>query len=155
MKLAPLPESLQAAIDLLTDEGNELHEAGELAMGLERFMAALARFPEPAEGYQGGAAVIAAIADLHFSMRDFAAARAGFLRARAAEEGGEDSPWLSLRLGQIELELGESAEVHLGHALRAGGPELFDEEDPKYFAFITTRVPPPDGYKRWEDARLG
>jgi hypothetical protein len=50
-----------------------------------------------------------------------------------------------MRLGQCQFELGnkERAADELARAYMAEGSEIFKEEDPKYFAFLKTRLKPP------------
>jgi len=48
------------------------------------------------------------------------------------------NPFIHLRLGQVQFELGnlERARDELARAYMGRGPEIFDQDDPKYLAFI-------------------
>lgn len=52
------------------------------------------------------------------------------------------NPFLHLRLGQCQFELAalDRAADELARAYMGGGPELFSQEDPKYLAFLKTRI---------------
>src|SRR5690606_2886588 len=152
--LPALPEALQNQVNKLSDAANELAEAGDLAGARSSFQAALDLFPAPALQWQGAAELLGAIGDMHFSAGQFAAARPELERAGDSVEGRQ-SPWLALRLGQTYLELADPrANALLVQALVEGGPELFDDEDPKYFNLASGLVPPPEGHASWEQARL-
>jgi hypothetical protein len=57
------------------------------------------------------------------------------------------NPFLHLRLGQCRFELGDldRAADELARAYMADGEDVFDGEDPKYLAFLKTRLQPPPG----------
>ena len=60
-----------------------------------------------------------------------------------AVRDGSDQPVVPhLRLGQALLEQGEQdrAADELIRAYMGGGPELFERDDPKYLAFLSTRA---------------
>lgn len=152
--LPALPEALQDQVNELSDAANELAEAGDLEGARARFQSAFDLFPSPALEWQGAAELLGAIGDMYFSAGQFAAARSELERAGDSVEG-KQSPWLALRLGQTYLELADPrANALLVQALVEGGPELFDDEDPKYFRLASGLVPPPEGLTSWEQARL-
>ncbi len=152
--LRPLPDGIQTQVAELSDSGNELAEQGQLAEAQARFEQALELFPEPGSQWQGWTELLAAVADMLFSSGNFKDALLWLERAAGAPDSS-DNAWLELRLGQVFCELEDPrAAGHLGTALSLGGPELFDDEDPKYFGLAADQVPPPDGLASWEDARL-
>jgi len=57
------------------------------------------------------------------------------------------NPFLHLRLGQCQDEMGDVARAadELARPCLLGGPELFDEDDPKYLEFIKGRLEDPPG----------
>jgi hypothetical protein len=66
----------------------------------------------------------------------------------ALRSGGDvDNPYIWLRLGQSSLELGDEAEAGnwLVGAMLAGGVEIFEGEDPKYWTFLKERLDRPPG----------
>ena len=66
--------------------------------------------------------------------------------------GAVGNPFLHLRLGQIEFELGnaEASANELTRAFAIEGSGIFDDEDPKYFAFLKTQIRAPLG--GWESS---
>lgn len=64
--------------------------------------------------------------------------------------GAIGNPFLHLRLGQCQLELGnnDQAADELTRAYMAEGTTIFQDEDPKYLAFLKTQLKPPIG--DWE-----
>jgi hypothetical protein len=59
------------------------------------------------------------------------------------------NPFLHLRLGQCQFELGnlDRAADELARAYMGAGLEIFDSEDAKYFEFLKMRMAPPsDGW---------
>ncbi len=59
--------------------------------------------------------------------------------------GATANPFLRLRLGQCLFELGELAKAAnwLAGAYLEEGPKLFAEDDPKYLAFIKSKLSAP------------
>ncbi|WBO64099.1 hypothetical protein [Streptomyces camelliae] len=82
-----------------------------------------------------------AIGDARWRHRSFAEAYASFRDAVECPEG-LGNPYIHLRLGQTAFELGhhDQAADELMRAYMGGGPGIFDEDDPKYLAFLRTRA---------------
>ena len=61
--------------------------------------------------------------------------------------GALGNPFLHLRLGQCQFELGglDRAADELDRAYMGAGTDIFDDEDDKYFAYVKTRLDPPPG----------
>ncbi len=59
--------------------------------------------------------------------------------------GAIGNPYLHFRLGQSQLELGntERAADELARAYMGAGKEIFKYDDPKYFEFLKTKLKPP------------
>ena len=64
---------------------------------------------------------------------------------------GFGNPFLHLRLGQTEFELGnhDQAANELTRAYGPDGAWIFESEDPKYFEFLKTRIREPLGGWEW------
>jgi hypothetical protein len=60
------------------------------------------------------------------------------------------NPWVHLRLGQVRCELGDKprAADELARAYMGGGREVFEGQDPKYFALVESVLRPPPGMDR-------
>lgn len=56
--------------------------------------------------------------------------------------GAIGNPFVHLRLGQCQFEIGnlERAAVELTRAYALKGDEMFSGEDPKYLAFLKTKI---------------
>jgi tetratricopeptide (TPR) repeat protein len=139
-----LPDTIHARIEQLSAEGDALAERERYADAIARYRQALALLPEPKTQWEAGTWLHAAIGDAQFLDRDYEAA------ARTLSEGMHypdaiGNPFIHLRLGQSRFELGdrERAADELARAYMGAGREIFDDEDPKYFAFLKTVLKPP------------
>ena len=132
-----LDSGLYARIKALCEQGDQASEAGRFQEAKGCFLEALAFIPEPLEEWEASTWVLTALGDCSFLLHDLAAAR-GYLSRAVRCPDGLGNPFIHLRLGQCQLELGEEARARdeLARAYMGGGPEIFDGEDPKYFAFI-------------------
>ncbi len=132
-----LPDGLHARITALAERGDRECEAGRFREALADFHQALALIPEPREEWEAATWVLTALGDCGFQLGDFTAARDHLTRAVRCPDG-LGNPFIHLRLGQAQLELGNEARARdeLARAYMGGGPEIFDGEDPKYLAFL-------------------
>jgi len=139
-----LPTDLHERITSLSETGNHLIEAGEQQQALAAFEEALTLVPSPVEDWEAATWLLASIADCHFIGGSFEAVRANASRAVRCP-GGLGNPFIHLRLGQAQLELGntERAKDELARAYMGGGDEIFEGEDPKYWRFIREILRPP------------
>ena len=141
-----IPDQAMADIERLCAEGDHQMEQGDLAEAYKRYIGALQLVPEPVEDYEASTWILAALGDLYFQARDYRQAVTVLSDAMHCP-GAIGNPFLHLRLGQAQLEVGneERAADELSRAYMGGGSELFDEDDPKYFAFLKTKIAPPAG----------
>ena len=132
-----LPDGLYARLTALTERGNRESEAGRFREAMAVFSQALALIPEPQEDWEATTWVLTALGDCAFQLADFAAAH-GYLTRAVQAPGGLGNPFIHLRLGQAQLELGNEARAkdELARAYMGGGPEIFEDEAPKYLAFL-------------------
>jgi tetratricopeptide (TPR) repeat protein len=133
-------------ITALTDLGNELAKAGDHPSAHTKFVEALDLVPEPKMDWEATTWIVAAIGDGWFLRRNFEKARDAFMDAVRCP-GGLGNVFIHLRLGEIQYELGDMkrAADELTRAYMAGGREVFDGEDPKYFALLERVLKPPLG----------
>ncbi|HEX4962037.1 MAG TPA: tetratricopeptide repeat protein [Thermoanaerobaculia bacterium] len=132
-----LADGLHARITALTERGNRDCEAGRFREAMAVFSQALELIPEPREEWEAATWVLTALGDCAFQLGDFAAARGFLTRAVQAPEG-LGNPFIHLRLGQAQLELGNEARAkdELARAYMGGGPEIFEDEAAKYLIFL-------------------
>jgi tetratricopeptide (TPR) repeat protein len=120
-------------ITTLTERGNRKSDRKQYAEAIADFEQALALIPEPVEEWEASTWILIALGDCHFLQGNFAAALEPLERALVCPDV-EGTEFLALRLGQVLFELGqkEEARAALTDAWELGGPELFEDEDPKY-----------------------
>jgi hypothetical protein len=146
--MTELPDKLHEEIQRLCAEGNDLLDQRRYKVALNRFSSAWELLPQPRIEWDAANWILAAIADVHFLRHDFAAMRIPLMTAMQCDEAAAN-PFLRLRLGQCFFELGEQDESAnwLAGAFLQEGTKAFAEDDPKYLAFIKSKLsPPPDGW---------
>ena len=136
-----LNERTYAEITRLTDEGQALFDAGKLDEARGLFMQAWALLPEPQSEWEATTWLAASIGDIDFLKGHYADARQTLQFAMICP-GGLGNPFLHLRLGQSQYELGEldRAADELMRAYMGAGEDIFAAEDPKYRVFLATRA---------------
>lgn len=142
----PLPESVEAEVARLIMEAEDLVDDEEDERALALFQAGWALIPEPKGEWQRALQLLGGIADCQFYLDDYEACRQT-MQLALRNGGGPDNPFICLRLGQCHLELGDErgAANWLTCAMMAGGLEMFENQDPKYWAFLRERLDPPPG----------
>lgn len=139
--MAELSDQIHEEISLLSERGDNLAEAGNFKAAIKNYHQALALLPEPKQDWEATLWLYAAIGDAQFLAGDFATARQTFDAAITLPEA-IGNPFIHLRLGQASLELGDEdrALEELTRAYASGGDEVFEEDDPHYFAWLNERV---------------
>ena len=132
-----LPAILHDPIQALLDEGDKLFDKGKFDGALIKYEEARALLPSDLERWEASTWVLAAIGDVCFLMDDHDRAQQALVQASRCPEGATN-PFVQLRLGQCEFELGrlDQAVVALSLAYATGGEEVFEDEDPKYRACV-------------------
>ncbi|MEN1958552.1 tetratricopeptide repeat protein [Luteimonas sp. MJ204] len=138
--MTELDDDIHEQIQALSAEGDEFAEEGEFEPALERYWAAWDLLPEPQIEWDAATWLLAAIGDADYQSGNFEAGRDNLSNAMHCPDA-IGNPFLHLRLGQCQLELGdqERAADELARAYLVD-PEVFDDEDPKYLAFLRTRL---------------
>lgn len=141
-----LSEEIGDEILRLSAEGDELAESEKYPLALERYWKAWDLLPEPKIEWEAAMWLLAAIGDANFLSGDFVAGRDNFANSMHCPDA-IGNPFLHLRLGQCQFELGniDRAADELARAYMGAGDEIFETEDPKYFAFLKTKLKPPLG----------
>ncbi len=118
-------------------EGLEQAAAGKYDEAVASYFAAWELLPEPREEWDAAPWILAAIGDVLYRRKAFAAALDFFERARLCP-GGARNPFVHMRLGQIHLHLGDAdrAREALALALETGGRKVFGSEDPRWLGWL-------------------
>jgi hypothetical protein len=143
-----IPDDIHKNIQRLCAQGDASLEAQNFSRAYESFMSALALVPEPKRDFEATTWIMAALGDMYFFSMDFAQLRNVLTDAMHCP-GAIGNPFLHLRLGQAQFELGnlDSAADELCRAYMGAGKDIFANDDPKYFEFLKTRISPPAGGK--------
>jgi hypothetical protein len=101
--------------------------------------------PEPRTESELATWILTAIGDANFLSEDYEAGRDNLSQAMKCP-GAIGNPFVHLRLGQCQFELGnkDRAADELTRAYMGGGAEMFEGEE-KYLDFLKTRIDPPPG----------
>jgi hypothetical protein len=141
-----LPEHIHEQIKVLCEEGDALADRNELPAALERYWAAWDLLPEPQTQWQAATWILAAVGEANFLARDYKTGRDNLSLAMHCPDA-IGNPFLHLRLGQCQFELGnlDRAADELTRAYMGAGNEIFEREDGKYLSFLRKRIQPPPG----------
>ena len=141
-----IPSAAHAEIQELCAEGDVLLEMGDFQAAYKNYISALELVPEPKESFEATTWIMAALGDLYFQAKDYRQV-AQVLSDAMHCTGAIGNPFLHLRLGQAQFELGnhERAADELCRAYMGAGSEIFAKEEARYFDFLKTRVAPPVG----------
>jgi tetratricopeptide (TPR) repeat protein len=124
-------------IEALCDKGEEDLERGKPRAALKRFWKAFNLLPEPPTQYPAGTWLLLNIGDIYFEAGIYDKAVEQLTRALDFFEG-DQNPFIYLRLGQAhyELENWDLARSALQHAWDLEEGAVYEDEDPKYLAFL-------------------
>jgi hypothetical protein len=144
--MAELEDAIHERIRELCSEGDELAGNAKYPAALEKYWSAWDLLPAPQTDWEAATWILAAIGEANFFGGDFVAGRDNLSTAMHCPDA-IGNPFLHLRLGQCQFELDnlDLATDELARAYMGGGAEIFENEDPKYFAFLKTRLDPPPG----------
>lgn len=146
-----LSDSVDAEVKRLCALGDRYAGDKKYSAALTEYWKAFDLLPEPKTDWVAATWILAAIGDANFLGGDFTAGRDNLGNAMHCPDA-IGNPFLHLRLGQCNFELGEfdRAADELTRALMGAGEEIFAAEDPKYVSFLKTRLKPPPG--GWDEA---
>ena len=144
--MAELPDALYDEIRALCADGDLLAKEEKYAGAIQFYERAWNLLPEPRADWDTATWILAAIGDVKFFAGDFDGCRQVLQEAMHCP-GAIGDPFLHLRLGQSELEVGnrERAADELARAYMGAGKDIFDQDDPRYFQFVKTVLKEPDG----------
>lgn len=141
-----LPDDTYDEVQRLCESGDQLAKAGRYADALDTYWSAFELLPPPSEKWDAATWILAAIGDANFLGGDFEDGRDNLSTAMHCPDA-IGNPFLHLRLGQCQLEVGnfDRAADELARAYMGAGEGIFQSEDGKYLAFLKTRLKPPVG----------
>lgn len=136
-----LSDEIHEEIVRLSKAGDALAEERRFDEALAKYAAAFELLPAPKEDWEAATWLYVAAGDAHCSKADFAAGRESLSAAMRCPDA-VGNPFIHLRLGQCEFELGQldRAADELMRAYMGAGRKIFDREDPKYLQFLSTRA---------------
>ena len=136
-----LDEPVYREVTRLCKAGDELAERGSYEEAVAEYNKAWKLIPAPKNNWEASTWILAAIADACFLIGKYKSAWQALEYAMTCP-GGLGNPFLHLRFGQVLFESGkiDLAADELMRAYMGYGEEIFDGQDPKYFAFLKTRA---------------
>ena len=143
--VAELSDELHEHILTLSKQGDTLVENGDYTAALEKYWSAWNLLPEPKTEWNATTWLLGAIGDANALGGDYAAGRDNLSLAMHCP-GAIGNPFLHLRLGQCQFELGnmDRAADELARAYIGAGSDIFEGGD-RYFDFLKSRLEPPPG----------
>ncbi|MBP6896866.1 MAG: tetratricopeptide repeat protein [Gammaproteobacteria bacterium] len=139
-----LPSAIHADIKQICADGDALAEQRLYKEAIATYNKAWVLLPAPQADWESSTWILAAIGDACFLGGFFVSGSEAMEYAMRCPSGF-GNPFLHLRLGQSALERGQNevAAEHLARAYMLEGKEIFALDDPKYFAFLKTKLAPP------------
>ncbi len=137
MPTEELDNEIYAQITALTKSGDALFDEEKDREALSKYFRAITLLPEPVHQWEAATWIFTAIGDVLWVMQEYQDAYSAFQDVLRCP-GGIGNPFVHLRVGQLDLELGnrKKAADELMRAYMGGGEEIFAHEDQKYFALI-------------------
>lgn len=136
-----LEDSVHEQIKVLSAHGDTLVKQEKFEEAKAKYIAALKLLPTHPTEWEAATWLYAAIGDVHFKQRNFEKVLRCFVNAVQCP-GGLGNPFVHLRLGQASYEQGdlEKAADELTRAYMGAGIDIFMDDDPKYLAFLETKI---------------
>jgi tetratricopeptide (TPR) repeat protein len=143
-----LPAKAHAEILRLSKAGDRLMKRNDFEGALQKYRQAWDLVPEDKATWEASTWILSSAGEAHFCLGNFEKAVNCFGRAVQCPKG-LGNPYIHLRLGQGIFELGDKKEAiqELARAYMGAGDAIFKNEDPKYLAFVRTKLRPPEPAK--------
>jgi tetratricopeptide (TPR) repeat protein len=144
--MVELAHELSERIKQLCARGDGCASQGLFSDALALYWKAWDLLPEPKKDWEAATWILAAIGDANFLGGDYQAGKDNLSTAMHCPDA-IGNPFLHLRLGQCQFELGNfnRATDELARAYLSEGKRIFKAEDPKYLDFIKSKLDPPPG----------
>ena len=139
--MSELPEALHSEITRLCAAGDVLAQKTDYKAALAEYNKAWKLVPEPKNNWEASTWILGAIGDACFLGGFYVSAKEALQYAMRCPNA-IGNPFLHLRLGQVLFEVTEldASADELMRAYMSGGSDIFDNEVPKYLAFLRTRA---------------
>lgn len=136
-----LDEEVHAQIDFLCMQGDDFAASGDFDSARGAYKSALELLPGDHRQWEAATWIYAAIGDADFLTSDYKGCLQCFSYAVQCADG-LGNPFIHLRLGQGYYEAGQfdKAADELTRAYMGAGLDIFSKDDPKYLAFLKTRI---------------
>ena len=139
---AAMEEEQFLSIQSACSKADSLLEEGTRESTIHAFRAyaeALDILPEPTHSWHAGGWILSRMGECYFRVGSFEQAQ-DLYADLMWYPGAIGNPWIHLRKGQINFELGEMERAgdELIRAYMGGGKEIFALEDPKYYEYLKT-----------------
>ena len=147
-----LSEAIHFEIQRLSAEGDALASVRKYSEAIPVYWKAWDLLPEPKTEWEAATWLLAAIGDANFLGQDYTAGKDNLTTAMHCP-GAIGNPFLHLRLGQCQLELGvlDRAADELMRAYMGAGTDIFKDQDPKYLRFLQSKAKGIEGPKKsWQ-----
>ena len=114
-------------------------EQKDFEKAIEMYQQAFDLVPDPFEAYKASTWLLTVIGESYLFMSDYENARHTLQDAMYCPEA-IGNPYIHLRLGQAQFELGnfERSQDEFARAYIMGGKEIFEQENPKYYEYLKT-----------------
>jgi tetratricopeptide (TPR) repeat protein len=136
-----LEPQVDERIQALCEEGDQLADEELYPEAREKYIEALKLLPDPKNNWEASTWIYVAIGDTYFFSDNFRKMLDYFENAVQCP-GGLGNPFIHLRLGQAYFEqknLEKSAD-ELTRAYMGADIDIFVDDDPKYLAFLETKI---------------
>ena len=132
-----LDDRIVAAVTELCERGDDAVEAGRYDAAVALYREALALVPHPVHAWAVSTWIHSAVAEAYYLAGELPRARDAIDEAFRCD-GAIGNAFLHLRLGQVELQLGNRGRAldELIRAYTRAGEEVFAGEDPRDLALV-------------------
>ncbi len=142
---AELNDEIVAKVTELCEMADDDVEAGRYDAAIPKYRDALALVPHPVHAWAVSTWILGAVAEAYYLAGEHVQARDAINEAFLCD-GAIGNAFLHLRLGQIELTLGNRGRAldELIRAYTRAGEEVFADEDPKYLSLVKAALEDSD-----------
>ncbi|MBZ5758106.1 MULTISPECIES: tetratricopeptide repeat protein [Rhizobium] len=135
-----LADDIHERVTELSEQGNDLLDAGNETGAIRCWQSAIRLLPEPHHKWDAALWLYASIGDAQRQQGDMESALSSFQRAAASSDGHANG-FVQLGIGTCLYDLGHQEESTdpLLRAYMAEGEEIFEESDAKYLNYLRMR----------------